>query len=178
MSFTKIHDLHFKPFLTQEQIAVEVKRVAEHINHDYKDKNVVFIAILNGAFMFASDIFKQFNMPCEMEFVKLASYEGTQSTGSITELIGLERDFTGKHIIILEDIIDTGKTLHHFIQTIEKNGAASIKICALLQKPDALQYPITTDYLCFNIPNRFVVGYGLDYNGLGRNIPEILQLAD
>ena len=179
MTTTKILDLNFKPFITQDDIALEIAKVAAHINKDYEGKNVVCIAILNGAFMFAADIFRQFvNMNCELEFVKLASYQGTASTGTITEMIGLEKDLANKHIIILEDIIDTGKTLHHFIETLNSKNVASIKICALLQKPDALQYDIKTDYLCFNIPNKFVVGYGLDYDGLGRNLPEILQLAD
>jgi hypoxanthine phosphoribosyltransferase len=178
MENRQILDLQFKPFISKEEIDLEIAKVAAHINEDYKGQHVVCIAILNGAFMFAADIFRHFvNMDCELEFVKLASYEGTESTGKVTEMIGLEKDLEGKHILILEDIIDTGKTLHHFLETLNAKKVASIKICALLQKPEALQFEIKTDYLCFNIPNKFVVGYGLDYDGFGRNIPEILQLA-
>jgi hypoxanthine phosphoribosyltransferase len=176
---TQVLDLTFKNFISKEEIAIEIERVAKHINKDYENTPFVCIAILNGSFMFAADIFRYFEPThCELEFVKLASYEGTSSTGNVTEMIGLQKSLAGKHILILEDIIDTGKTLHHFIETLQQQQVASIKVCALLQKPDALRYPIKTDYLCFNIPNKFVVGYGLDYGGCGRNIPEILQLAD
>lgn len=179
MNTIQVLDLQFKKFISREEIATEIERVAAHINKDYFDTPVVCIAILNGSFIFAADIFRHFNkMNCELEFVKLASYNGTSSTGNITEMIGLQKSLEGKHVLILEDIIDTGKTLHHFIETLQSYKVASIKICALLQKPEALAYPIKTDYLCFNIPNKFVIGYGLDYNGLGRNIPEILQLAN
>jgi hypoxanthine phosphoribosyltransferase len=177
MERIKIHDKEFVPFITAKDLQEKISEVAKQINNDYAGKHVVCIAILNGAFVFAADILRQFNFDAELEFVKLASYEGTESTGVITEMIGLEKDLKGKDILILEDIIDTGKTLNHFVATLQKQNPSSIKICGLLQKPDALQHDVEVNYLCFPIPNKFVVGYGLDYDGLGRNIPAIYQVA-
>ncbi|MEP7230055.1 MAG: hypoxanthine phosphoribosyltransferase [Ginsengibacter sp.] len=176
MHSIKVHDKEFVPYLTPEEITEQVKRVASEINRDYADKKPLFIAILNGAFMFASDLFKEINVDAEICFIKLASYKGVKSTGQVVTAIGLDADIYHRDVIIVEDIVDTGKTLSHFLPQLAHHHPASLKIAALLHKPDAMIHPITIDYLGFIIPNKFVVGYGLDYEGLGRNIKEIYQL--
>ncbi len=176
MHSIKVHDKEFVPYLTPEDITEQVKRVASEINRDYADKKPLFIAILNGAFMFASDLFKEINVDAEICFIKLASYKGVKSTGQVVTAIGLDADIYHRDVIIVEDIVDTGKTLSHFLPQLAHHHPASLKIAALLHKPDAMIHPITIDYLGFTIPNKFVVGYGLDYEGLGRNIKEIYQL--
>lgn len=177
MPSIKVHDKDFIPYLSQEAISKEVKRVALEINKDYEGKKPLFVAILNGAFMFASDLFKEVNIEAEICFIKLASYKGVKSTGQVVTAIGLDADIYHRDIIIVEDIVDTGKTLSHFLPQLSHHHPASLKIAALLHKPDAMVYPIKIDYLGFTIPNKFVLGYGLDYEGLGRNIKEIYQLV-
>ena len=178
MQVIRVHDKQFEPYLTAEEIALRIKMVAQQINQDYAGKKPLFIAILNGSFMFASDLFKEINIDAEICFIKLASYKGTKSTGHVITAIGLDMDIIGREIIIVEDIVDTGKTLSEFLPQIHHQQPASVKIVALLQKPDAMVYPVKIDYLGFTIPNKFVVGYGLDYDGLGRNIREIYRLAE
>ena len=134
------------------------------------------MSILNGSFLFTADLFKQITIEAEVSFIKLASYKGTSSTGNVITAIGLDVNVKDRHIIILEDIIDTGKTLHHYLPQLESLQPASVKIAVLLDKKEALQYPVKVDYACFEIPNKFVVGYGLDYDGLGRNSKDIYQL--
>lgn len=148
------------------------------INTDYTGKKPLFIAVLNGSFLFAADLFRQITIDAQISFIKLASYKGTTSTGNIITAIGLEEPVFERHIILLEDIIDTGKTLSEFIPQLLHQNPASLKIASLLTKPEALKHPVIPDYYGFAIPNKFVVGYGLDYDGLGRNIPEIYQLAE
>jgi hypoxanthine phosphoribosyltransferase len=177
MSTIKVHDKEFIPYLTSTQIAEQVSRVAAEINRDYEGKKPLFIAILNGAFIFAADLFKQVSIDAEIAFIKLASYKGVKSTGKVITAIGLDAELYGRHVIILEDIVDTGKTLFQFLPQLEHQHPASLKIAALLHKPEAMIHPIKIDYLGFTIPNKFVVGYGLDYDGLGRNTKEIYQLA-
>ena len=150
--------------------------IAEQINEDYADKHPLFIAILNGSFMFASDIFKQLSLEAEICFIKLASYKGMKSSGKVVSTIGLEEDIFGKDVIIVEYIVDTGKTLHHFLPKLLHQQPKSLKIATLLHKPEATEFPLTLDYVGFSIPNKFVVGYGLDYSGLGRNLKEIYQV--
>ena len=176
MALLKVHDKQFKPYISAEQINEQVKRVAAEINKDYKGKKPLFIAILNGAFMFASDLFKEISIEAEICFIKLASYKGVASTGQIVTAIGLDVDIVGREVIIIEDIIDTGKTLSHFLPQLKYHHPASLKIAALLHKPDAMIYDIKINYLGFKVPNNFLIGYGLDYDGLGRNIKEIYQL--
>lgn len=171
-----IHDKTFIPFLSSEEIQQKVKAIAEQINEDYAEKSPLFIAILNGSFMFASDLFKQLNINAEISFIKLASYKGTSSTGSVVTAIGLEAMLHGRDVILIEDIVDTGKTLHAFLPQILDHQPSSLKICSLLHKKEATVYPIKIDYLGFEIPNLFVVGYGLDYDGLGRNLNQIMQV--
>ena len=176
MSTIQLHGKHFEIFLTEALIQEKIAALANEINTDYAGKKPLFIAVLNGSFMFASDLFKSITIEAEICFIKLASYKGTTSTGQVITAIGLDIDLTNRHIIVLEDIIDTGKTLHHYLPQLESQQPASVKIAVLLNKKEALAFPVKVDYSCFDIPNKFVVGYGLDYDGLGRNTKEIYQL--
>ncbi|HVZ97884.1 MAG TPA: hypoxanthine phosphoribosyltransferase [Chitinophagaceae bacterium] len=178
MNIIQVHDKKFTPYLSAAQIQKEVERVGGEISRDYKEKRPLFIAILNGAFIFASDLFKQVSIESEISFIKLASYKGVKSTGKVVTAIGLDADLHNRHVIIVEDIVDTGKTLYQFLPQLEHQHPASLKIAALLHKPEAMIHPIKIDYLGFTIPNKFVIGYGLDYDGLGRNIKEIYQLVE
>ncbi|MEI9810200.1 MAG: hypoxanthine phosphoribosyltransferase [Bacteroidota bacterium] len=176
MAEIRVHDKSFETYLSEETILQRVKEMAGAISKDYAGKRPLFIAILNGSFMFASDLFKQLDMEAELCFIKLASYKGMKSSGNVVTSIGLEDDLFGKDVIIVEDIVDTGKTLHNFLPKLLHQQPASLKIAALLNKPEATEYPLELHYIGFDIPDKFVVGYGLDYNGLGRNLKEIYQL--
>jgi hypoxanthine phosphoribosyltransferase len=178
MSLIRVHDKTFEPYLSAAQIDAAIKKLADQINKDYSGKKPLFISILNGSFMFASDLFKKLTIEAEICFIKLASYKGTKSTGHVITAIGLDIDLIQRHVIIIEDIVDTGKTLDQFLPQLRYQQPSSLKICALLHKPAATVYPIQIDYLGFSIPDKFVVGYGLDYDGLGRNIPEIFKLVE
>ena len=177
MAVIKVHDKSFETYLSEEVIQQRVKEIAEAINAEYAGKKPLFIAILNGSFMFAADLFKQLSIPAEICFIKLASYKGMKSSGKVVTSIGLEEDLFGKDVIIVEDIVDTGKTLHKFLPKLDHQQPNSMKIAALLHKSEATEYPLKLDYVGFDIPNKFVVGYGLDYDGLGRNLKEIYQLV-
>jgi hypoxanthine phosphoribosyltransferase len=177
MSVIKVHDKNFETFLSEDTIQRRVKELAAAISIDYKGKRPLFIGILNGAFMFASDLFKNLDIEAEICFIKLISYQGTKSSGKVVTSIGLMEDIHGRDVVLIEDIVDTGKTLNDFLPGLKHQQPASLKIAALLHKPDATEYPLTIDYLAFSIPNKFVVGYGLDYDGLGRNLKELYQLV-
>lgn len=177
MSVIKVHDKSFGPYLSEQTIQDRVKEMAERISADYAGKRPLFIAILNGSFMFASDLFKNLSIEAELCFIKLASYKGMKSSGNVVTSIGLDDDIFGKDVIIVEDIVDTGKTLHNFLPKLMHQQPRSMKIASLLHKSEATEYPVTLDYIGFDIPNKFVVGYGLDYDGLGRNFREIYQLV-
>lgn len=176
MSELKVLDKTFVPFLSQETIQEKIKEVAQAINKEYEGKKPLFVAVLNGSFMFAADLFKEVTIDAEICFIKLASYKGTQSTGHVITAIGLDSNITDRHIIVVEDIIDTGNTLHSFLPQLYNQHPASLKIATLLHKPEATIHPLNIDYCCISIPNKFVVGYGLDYDGFGRNTKEIYQL--
>ncbi len=178
MSSIKVHDKYFVPYMTEDVVLNRVKELAAAIDVDYAGKRPLFIAILNGSFIFAADLFKYITIEAEICFIKLASYKGTKSTGQVITAIGLDTDIVDRHIIVLEDIIDTGKTMNEFLPQLRHQQPASLKIAALLHKPEATAYPITIDYLGFSVPNKFLLGYRLDYDGLGRNLKEIYQLAD
>ena len=178
MKEIKVHDKTFVPYLTAEVIARKVQDLALQISKDYEGKKPLFIAVLNGSFVFAADIFRHLTIDAEISFIKLASYKGTTSSGHVITAIGLEESLFERHVILLEDIVDTGKTLHDFLPQIERQSPASVKIATLLTKPTALKFPLETQYVGFEIPNKFVIGYGLDYDGLGRNIPELYQLKE
>jgi len=177
MNTIRVHDKEFKPYISAEQIEIAVKKLAAEIDRDYKGKNPLFIAILSGSFMFASDLFKQITIPAEICFIKLASYKGTKSTGNVITSIGLDVDLHERDVVIVEDIIDTGKTMNAFLPQLEHQQPRSMKICVLLHKPESMLHQVNIDYLGFTIPDRFVVGYGLDYDGFGRNLPEIYQVV-
>jgi hypoxanthine phosphoribosyltransferase len=178
MSVIQVIDKKFKPYLSAAEISTRIKSVAAQINKDYEGKKPIFIAILNGSFMFASDLFKEITVEAEICFIKLASYKGTKSTGNVITSIGLDEPLEGRHVIIIEDIVDTGNTLNKFLPQLYNQQPASLKIAALLHKPEALEHPINIDYLGFSVPNIFLLGFGLDYDGLGRNLAEIYQLTD
>ncbi len=177
MQDIQVHDKKFAPYISADKIHEQIKRVASEINRDYEGKKPLFIAILNGSFMFAADIFKELTIEAEICFIKLASYKGTKSSGQVITAIGLDVDLVGREIIILEDIVDTGNTLTKFLPQINHHHPLSLKIAALLHKPEAMVHPIKIDYLGFIVPNKFLLGYGLDYDGLGRNLKEIYQLV-
>jgi|SRR5215831_6282062 len=177
MSTIQVHDKQFETYLSEKEIQERIKDIAQKINKDYHGKKPLFLAILNGSFMFAADLFKHLTVPAEICFIKLASYKGMKSSGQVTTAIGLDSDLFSKDVIIVEDIVDTGKTLYDFIPKLKHQQPASLKIVALLHKPDATKFPLVLDYIGFSIPNKFVVGYGLDYDGLGRNLKEIYQLV-
>lgn len=177
MATVQVHDKTFETFLSEEVISKKVKELAEAINRDYAGERPLFIAILNGSFMFAADLFRHLDIQAELCFIKLASYKGMKSSGKVVTSIGLEEDLFGKHVIIVEDIVDTGKTLHNFLPKLIHQQPKSLKIAALLHKSAATKYQLDLGYVGFDIPDKFVVGYGLDYDGLGRNLKEIYQVV-
>lgn len=178
MSVIQIKDKRFKTFIPEEQIMKEVARVADEINRDLSGTNPLFISVLNGSFMFTADLMKHLTMPCEVSFVKLASYEGTSSTGKVKELVGLGDDITGRTVVIVEDIVDTGLTMKQLVETLRARGPKDIKIATLLVKSDKLKVELDINYVAMNIPNDFIVGYGLDYDGLGRNYRDIYTVIE
>ncbi|MBC7866595.1 MAG: hypoxanthine phosphoribosyltransferase [Gloeobacteraceae cyanobacterium ES-bin-316] len=178
MSLIQVKDKKFVPFLSSAQIDEQLQRLANEINGDYAGKKPLFIAILNGSFMFAADLFKKLDCDPEICFIKLASYKGTRSTGHVITSIGLDESLKDRHVIILEDIVDTGKTLNEFLPQLHDQHPASLKIVALLHKPEALLFPVKIDYLGFEVPNKFLLGYGLDYDGIARNLGEIYRLVE
>lgn len=178
MNTVQIKDKKFAVSFSEAQIMERVKQVAEQINRDMEGKTPLFLGVLNGAFMFASDLMKNITIPCEISFVKLASYQGITSTGKIKEILGINEDLTNRHVIIVEDIVDTGRTMKQMIESLGTRHPASVSICALFVKPDKLLEPIDVEYPCFKIPNDFIVGYGLDYDQQGRNLKEIYTLVE
>ena len=178
MSIVKIKDLTFKTFIPESEIQQRVKAVAEKINKDLDGKNPLLLAVLNGSFVFAADLIRNITIPCEISFVKLASYQGTTSTGKIKEVIGLNEDLTGRTVVIVEDIVDTGFTMKRMRETLGTRHPESIHICSLLVKPDKLQVPLNIEYAAIEIPNDFIVGYGLDYDQQGRQLRDIYTIVD
>jgi hypoxanthine phosphoribosyltransferase len=177
MKEVQVLDKKFREFIPEHKIQERITELAEQINHDYAGKEVVFIGILNGAFMFASDLFKKIDVNARITFLKLASYTGTSSSGVIKELIGWNENLKDKSVIIIEDIVDTGETLEHTVNNLKVRNVADIKIATLLLKPDAYRKNIKIDYKGFEIANDFVVGYGLDYDGFGRNLPSVYKIV-
>jgi hypoxanthine phosphoribosyltransferase len=178
MSTITVHDKQFKPYISAADIQQRVAQMAAEIDRDLQGKRPLFIAILNGSFMFAAEMFKNVTIDAEISFIKLVSYKGTKSTGNVITSIGLDEDLFGRTVVILEDIVDTGKTLSMFLPQLEHQQPERLLIASLLHKPDAQTHPVNIDYLGFSVPNKFLLGYGLDYDGLGRNLPEIYQLVD
>ena len=178
MSKVTIKDKTFRTFIPEADILERVKAVAEQINTDLSGKEPLFLAVLNGSFVFAADLMRYITIPCEISFVKLASYQGIASTGVIKEVIGLNEDITNRHVIIVEDIVDTGATMRRMVETLGTRGPASIDICTLLLKPGKLSVPLDIKYVAMEIPNDFIVGYGLDYEQQGRNLRDIYTLVE
>jgi len=177
MSVIQVWDKEFEPFIGAEAIDAAIQKIADGINRDYKDKNPLLLALLNGAFIFAADLMRKITIPCEISFVKYASYAGVKSTNAVKELIGLGEEMRGRHIIVVEDIVDTGITMEHLLEDIRRKEPADVRIACFCFKPDAFRKSFPIDYLGMSIPNDFIVGYGLDYNGHGRNLPEIYKLV-
>jgi hypoxanthine phosphoribosyltransferase len=173
----EVLDRKFKRSITREQLQEQVQRIAAELNRDLADKNPVFLGILNGAFMFAADLFKLIDIPCQITFLKLASYEGTATTGSVRQLIGINQDLKHRTVVVLEDIVDTGITLDTIIRQLNGFEPREVLVATMLHKPDATKRTVHLDYVGFKIPNEFVIGYGLDYDGYGRNLPEIYTLS-
>ena len=178
MSTIKVKDKEFAVSIPEEKILKEVDRIAAQINKDLEGKNPLFLAVLNGSFVFAADLFRRINIPAEISFVKLASYEGTASTGVIKEVIGLSENIAGRTVVVVEDIIDTGKTMQKLLENLGTRSPEAIHVCTLLLKPDKLKVDLDVDYVALEIPNDFIVGYGLDYDGYGRNLKDIYTVVE
>ncbi len=172
------HDLSFKLMISETEIQQRLAELGARISERYEGRKPVFLAVLNGAFIFAADLLRACNIDCEVSFIKLKSYQGTRSSGQVVEHIGLEQRLEGRPVILLEDIIDSGRTLTQFLPRLRELGPSSVEIATLLYKPDSLEYDLPVDYIGFEIPPRFVIGYGLDYDGIGRNLPAIYQLIE
>lgn len=177
MSRVTIKDKTFETSIPEAVILEKVKAVAERINRDLAGKNPLFIAVLNGSFIFAADLMRNITIPCEISFVKLASYQGTTSSGKITEVLGINEDISNRTVVIVEDIVDTGLTMKRMIETLGTRHPKSIHICTMLLKPDKLQVELNIEYAAMEIPNDFIVGYGLDYDQEGRNLRDIYTLV-
>lgn len=178
MSVVKIKDKTFKTSIPEAQILERVKAVAERINTDMADKTPLLLAMLNGSFVFAADLMREITVPCEISFVKMSSYQGTSSTGKVKQLLGLNEDIKGRTVIIVEDIVESGLTLKTLLETLKEKEPADVQICTLLFKPDCLQVPLDIKYVAMEIPNDFILGYGLDYDQQGRNLRDIYTVVE
>ncbi|EJF54811.1 hypoxanthine phosphoribosyltransferase [Saprospira grandis DSM 2844] len=176
----KVWDKEFAPFISAQQIEERIEQLARKIEQQYAETEqpIVILGILNGAFRFASDLVKALNIPLEISFVKLQSYSGTSSTGQVTEMIGLDLDLAGRAVLIVEDIVDSGRTLYHFLPSLKAKNCLSVGLCSLLVKPDAMQYKLPIDFAGFAVPNDFLLGYGLDYDKRGRELNDIYKAID
>ena len=178
MTMVKVKDKEFESFVPASQIAEVVQQMADRINADFEGKNPLFLAVLNGSFVFAADLIRKISIPCNISFVKFASYSGTSSTSTVKELIGLNEEIKGRHVILIEDIIDTGITLDLILTDLLKLNPTDIKVACFCHKPDAFRKSFSIDYIGMNIPDEFIVGYGLDYDGYGRNLPDIYKIVN
>lgn len=178
MDKIKVRDREFAVSISEEKIKARVAEIAAQISHDLEGKRPLFLAVLNGSFVFAADLLRGIDTPCEISFVRMASYEGTSSTGDVKQLIGLKEDIKDRTVVIVEDIIDSGLTMVHLLDLLKEKQPADIKIAALLVKPGNLKVNLDIPYCCFEIPNDFIVGYGLDYDGEGRNLPSIYTVTE
>jgi hypoxanthine phosphoribosyltransferase len=174
----QLHDKQFVPFISAKEIDFAITKLVAQIEADFAEETPVFIGVLNGSFMVVSDFMKQYKRPCELSFIKMASYEGTSSTNDIKQLIGLNQDLAGRSVIVIEDIVDTGNTLVELKELFKKQNVKHFKIATLFFKPEAYKKDVKIDYVGIRIPNKFIVGFGLDYDGLGRNLPEVYQLKE
>ncbi|MEE9371706.1 MAG: hypoxanthine phosphoribosyltransferase [Saprospiraceae bacterium] len=173
-----VNDKNFEVYLTKDEIHDRTCNLGIQITSDYKGKVPIILSVLNGAFIFTADLVRHIDLPLNIEFVRLSSYKGTSSTGKITEILGLETNLENQDVLIVEDIVDTGLTLTNFIKTVKSENPNSVKIVTLLRKPEAITFPVNIDYIGFDIPNDFVLGYGLDYDEVGRELPQIYKLIE
>lgn len=173
----KLHDKYFEPFISAKEIDFAIENMAKQIEDDFQDEVPVFIGVLNGAFMVLSDLMKHYNSACEVSFVKMASYEGTETTNEVKQLIGLNQNLEGRTVIVVEDIVDTGNTIEELKHIFKSQNVKHFKIATLFLKPEAYKKDIKLDYVGIRIPNKFIVGFGLDYDGLGRNLKDVYQLS-
>lgn len=178
MNTVTIKDKTFKMSIPEADILKSIKAVADSINYDMEGKNPLLLAVLNGSFVFAADLMRMLTVPCEISFVKLASYEGTASSGTVKQLIGLNVPLRDRHVIIVEDIVESGLTIEQMLNMLHGYGPASVSVCTLLQKPECLKVPVKVDYVALKIPNDFIVGYGLDYDQQGRNLRDIYTVVE
>jgi hypoxanthine phosphoribosyltransferase len=174
----QLHDKQFVPFISAKEIELAILKMAAQVEADFGDEIPVFVGVLNGAFMVVSDFMKAYKKPCEVSFLKMSSYEGTASTNEVKQLIGLNQDLTGRSVIVIEDIVDTGNTLVELKELFKAQNVKHFKIATLFFKPEAYKKDIEIDYVGIRIPNKFIVGYGLDYDELGRNLPEVYKLKE
>lgn len=174
----QLHDKQFVPFISAKEIDFAIAKIVALIEDDFADETPVFIGVLNGSFMVVSDFMKKYKKPCELSFIKMASYEGTSTTNDVKQLIGLNQDLSGRTVVVIEDIVDTGNTLVELKELFKKQNVKHFKIATLFFKPEAYKKEVKIDYIGIRIPNKFIVGYGLDYDGLGRNLPEVYQLKE
>ena len=177
MSRVKLHDLEFELFITEAEVNAAVERVARELKLKYDGKRPLFIGVLNGAFFFAAELVKRLDIECEITFVKVASYHGTSSSGTVTDLIGFNERIEGRHVVVVEDIVDTGNTIVHILELLRDRHPASVRVATLLFKPDAYKHQVPIDHVALSIPNVFVVGMGLDHDGLGRNLRGIHRIT-
>ncbi len=178
MSIVRIKDKTFKTSIAEAEIKERVKALAQQISNDMEGKTPLFLGVLNGAFIFAADLMREMTIPCEISFVKLASYQGTTSTGKIQEVLGINENLSGRHVILVEDIVESGQTMKRMIESLGTRNPASVHICTLFFKPDKLQEDLTLDYVAFRIPDDFIVGYGLDYDHQGRELKDIYTIVE
>ena len=173
-----VDNLNFEKFIPEAEIKAKIREVAKRIDSDYAESIPVLIGILNGSFIFAADLVRELSIPHEIHFAKVASYEGTETTGEVRQLIGINIPLEGRDVIIVEDIIDTGITMSHLLSSLKTSGARSVQVCTMLMKPGKLQIPLDIKYCAMEIPNEFILGYGLDYNNLGRNYRDIYKVVN
>ena len=178
MDSIKIKDKSFRVSIPETEIKTRVKALAEQMSKDLEGKNPIFLAVLNGAFIFAADLMREMTIPCEISFVKLASYQGTTSTGKVKEVFGINENLSGRTVVIVEDIVESGQTMKQMIESLGTRNPASVQICTLFFKPEKLKEELTLDYVAFRIPDDFILGYGLDYDGLGRELKDVYTIVE
>ena len=178
MDSIKIKDKSFRVSIPEAEIKTRVKALAEQMSKDLEGKNPIFLAVLNGAFIFAADLMREMTIPCEISFVKLASYQGTTSTGKVKEVFGINENLSGRTVVIVEDIVESGQTMKQMIESLGTRNPASVQICTLFFKPEKLKEEVTLDYVAFRIPDDFILGYGLDYDGLGRELKDVYTIVE
>lgn len=178
MGTVKIKDKLFRISIPEAEIKARVKALAQQISKDMEGKTPLLLGVLNGSFIFAADLMREMTIPCEISFVKLASYQGTTSTGKIKEVLGINENLSGRTVVIVEDIVESGQTMKQMVESLGTRNPASVHICTLFFKPDKLREELTLDYVAFRIPDDFIVGYGLDYDGLGRELKDIYTIVE